>query len=124
MAKAIHLICGHDDRDQPNNRTFDVKARAFWSGNWDLSDDDAKAMIGGWIYLHVTKAQPSYYGGPVQDYAWVKTPGVAHEDRVKFRFQPSFIARGLDWHGQDHERAWTGGLVDATQTHEQGHTDA
>src|ERR1700712_801492 len=119
MTKAIHLICGHNDRDQPNNMTFDIKARAFWSGNWSFSKAEAEALVGGWIYLHVSKAEPSYYGGPVLEFGWVRTADVAHEDRIRFRFQPSFIARGLAWRGQDHGRAWTGGLVDATQVHEQ-----
>ena len=119
MAKAIHLKCVHDDRRQPRNLIYDPGAKAFWSGNWTLSDKEAEALVGGWIYFHVTKAEPSYYGGLIYEHTRVKISGVARQDRIKFRFQPSSAARGLRWRGQDHTRAWTGGLVEAAQAHEQ-----
>ncbi len=118
MSKAIHLICGHDERGQPDNMRFDHQSRAFWSGNWNLSEDEARRLVDGWIYLHVTKVEPSYYGGLVREFERVTITGVARKDRIRFRFEPSSVAKGLRWRGQDHARAWTGGLVDLAQDHE------
>lgn len=118
MSWAIHLVCGHDERHQPNNVSPEPGTKTFWSGNWDLSEDDAARLVGGWIYLHATKGSPSYYGGPVRAFSPVTVSGVARQRRIRFRFAPSFLAKGRRWRGQDHGRAWTGGLVEASLPHE------
>ena len=32
---------------------------------WLLSKDQIRSLVGGWIYLHETKTQPSAFGGPI-----------------------------------------------------------
>lgn len=118
VPRSIHLVCGHDERGQPNNVTYDAHARAFWSGRWALTQEEAAELVGGWLYLHVTKASPSYFGGPVVDFGTVDVPELARSERILLRFEPAQTARGRPWRGRHHGRAWTGGLVDATALHE------
>ncbi|NPD69331.1 hypothetical protein HN018_26470 (plasmid) [Lichenicola cladoniae] len=98
--------------------TFDATTRAFWSGFWNLKEDEAEPLVGGWLYLHLTKTDLSYYGGPVLEFEWVEISGVVRTKRIRFRFQPSAAAKGVRWRGQSHARAWTGGPVDAAYPHE------
>lgn len=124
MPKAIHLKCLHDERGQPANMTFDTASRTFWSGNWDLSDDEAEALVGGWIYLHTAKSERSYYGGPITGFSRIKVGGTSRNDRVRLKFQPMAVARNKVWRGLQAGRAWTGGLVDADKPHELPHDAA
>jgi len=78
MAYAIHLICRPGiGGGWPENVTHDRYTKLFSSGYWDLAAQDAEALIGGWLYLHATKAEPSYYGGQVQADEFVTRTDVA-----------------------------------------------
>ena len=118
MPSSIHLICGHDDHGRPNNVTFDGKERAFWSGRWALSTEEAERLVGGWLYLHTTKATSSYYGGTILDWKTVSVAALARSDRILLKFQPAQAARERSWRGKDHGRAWTSGLVEMDMPHE------
>ncbi len=118
MTKAIHFICRPNVQGQPSNVTFEDLEKAFWSGYWDISEEEAKALVGGWIYLHPAKREPSYYGGQISDWRKVKRQDVAHEDRIALRFRPAVQAKGQKWRGHDHPRSWTSGLLDADLVHE------
>lgn len=117
MAYAIHFICRRG-LDLPENVTQDPTTREFTSGYWDISDQDAGALIGGWLYLHERKADPSYFGGPIHGFVHTPRPDVAHTDRIGLRFRPSQFGKGQIWRGQDHIRAWTSGLIPADLKHE------
>ena len=66
----------------------------------------------------MTKATPSYFGGPIIDWKTVLVTDVARMDRIMLRFQPSHEARARSWRGKDHGRAWTGGPVPVDMPHE------
>jgi hypothetical protein len=54
----------------------------FESGIWDtvtISEEDAKRLVGGMLYLHETKKAPSYFGGIVTGYR----RGVRGEDKAR-----------------------------------------
>jgi len=65
MKTSAHLIC----KDGKNLKV--VKMPTFESGIWDsvtVSEDDAKRLVGGMLYLHETKNKLSYFGGEVTGY--------------------------------------------------------
>jgi len=90
----------------------------FISGYWRLNEREAEALMGGWLYLHETKASPSYRGGRISDFKHEIRIEVANQDRIGLIFRPMVEAIGISWRGLNHGRAWTGGLVDATLDHE------
>ena len=120
MAKAIHFKCDIADTSLPTNVTIVDPSKGAWcSGYWDLSEDQARALVGGWLYLHETKKSPSYYGGQISDFKVENRSGVAHTARIGLIFKPDLrLCKGRIWRGQDHTRAWTGGLVEADLLYE------
>lgn len=101
----LHLICR-----QELNLTK-VAHMVYASGNWDMSPDEARRLIGGTIHLHESKAEPSYFGGLVTDVEEVRSPDVAHQDRIRFIFTPTREAKNVRWRGLDHDRAWSSGIL-------------
>ncbi len=47
---------------------------------------DAAALVGGWVYLHSVRGEPSFFGGIVTAAEPVVTPEHAREDRFAFIF--------------------------------------
>ena len=112
MSNALHLINRDDERGRPLN--LDKVAGDVWrTCCWMISAEDAAALVGGWVYLHSTKGEPSFFGGVV-------TPEHAREDRFAFIFGAKPKGRGQRWRGKAHSMAWTGGLVGADAAHEAG----
>ena len=63
--KEIHFICPNRILLTLIERPDDASgAWVYESGNWDLRPDEPALLVGGIIYLHQTKATPSYFGGP------------------------------------------------------------
>ena len=104
--KAIHFKC--EDR---LNLTC-IKMPRFESGYWDISESDAAAIVGGMIYLHQTKNEPSYMGGVVESFRVEERPELAHAKRIVFVLESTKEGKGVEWIGTDHTRAWYGGVVD------------
>ncbi len=63
------------------------------------------------IYLHETKAKPSYFGGRIDAYRETET-GNSHQLRIIFRFTRTPEGEGAKWRGADHPRAWTSRVVE------------
>lgn len=63
------------------------------SGDWTLSEERAKSLVGGDMYLHRHQTDPSHFGGRILSYR-------VHEDgplkgRVVFRIEPSMAHKGV-----------------------------
>ena len=82
----------------------------YESGDWDISTQEAEALIGGTLHLHQTKRTPSYFGGVIESYRVVETDN-AHSTRIAFVVRSTLDARGVRWSGNDHVRAWTSGVI-------------
>jgi hypothetical protein len=83
---SVHFKCGRDDGINLNGVSFD-KGKGVWrSASWDISVADAEALIGGWIYLHPTKAARAEFGGRILSFERVKIDK-PHEHRIAFVFR-------------------------------------
>ena len=60
---AIHLIERTD-----NVRKIERSGSEWESGNWPISEEAAKKLVGGSLYLHRGKQQPSHFGGQILSY--------------------------------------------------------
>lgn len=118
MKLAIHFVSERDDGGKRRNLAYDPELRAFRSGNWDIPLAEARDMIGGWLYLHPTKGEPSDFGGRILACEPIIDPSVARQDRVVFIVEVVPAARGQRWRGENHPRAWTGRPVPANLPHE------
>lgn len=101
----IHFLC----RDRLHVHA--IKHPVYESGTWDVSPEDAQRLVGGLIFLHQSKAQPSYIGGVIDSFREVQTE-MAHSRRIIFKFTSTAEGKGVRWQGADHSMAWTGGIVE------------
>jgi hypothetical protein len=60
---AIHFVERTD-----NVRKTDRNRNEWESGCWPVSEETAQKLIGGTIYLHRSKQQPSHFGGEILSY--------------------------------------------------------
>lgn len=116
MTKAIHLICRHEGGRYKN--MAHLEGQTYRSGWWKISEADAQALIGGWIYLHEAKAKPSGFGGRVTGVMPAGPDDEGEGERYGLIFEARREGRVQPWRGADHGMAWTGGLVEATASHE------
>ena len=113
---AIHLICRRDSHGLMRNLMPIAPQKGHYrSGYWDLSREDAEALVGGWLYLHGKRSEPSAFGGRVLSWRTVK-----HEASERIEFYIAFAppVRGQRWRGLTDAMAWSGGLVPADLDHE------
>lgn len=85
---------------------------------WVLSAGQAQSLVGGWIYLHEKKTEPSAFGGwvvAVEPGVWEHAPD---QERVAIMFQAAREAQGQPWRGTDYSMAYTSGLVPPSFDHE------
>lgn len=78
-----------------------------------------KALVGGRIYFHDTKATPSVFGGIVRGVE--EHPSECDQwgrPRINFIFEPSNKSEGIDWRGEFDQRRAVGRLVPANLPHE------
>lgn len=116
MAKAIHLICRHENGRYRNLTR--LQGQAHRSGWWKISEAHAQALIGGWIYLHEAKGKPSGYGGRVTGIEPAGPNDEGEGERYGLIFEARREGREQAWRGASHGMAWTGGLIEATAPHE------
>ncbi len=106
MPKSMHFIC----RDRRHITV--VKHPKYDSGFWAVSQEEATSLVGGMIYFHEAKAEPSYFGGRVL--AWrlaTKDDTFEHAGDIIFTIEATRDAKGQRWIGQDHAMAWKSGLL-------------
>ena len=118
---AIHLICRRDDGVSLNNLRAVEPRGTFLSGRWDLTEKESRALVGGWIYLHATKADRSEFGGLIEGYERVTVEEAGHTQRTVFRVRRHKAGNGQRWRGKLHSMAHSGDPVPADLAHEQEH---
>ena len=69
------------------------EANAYTSGFWTLTEERARALIGGQIYFHERQRDPSFYGGRIVDAH--RTVGGEYPDKIVFKFIFSADCRGV-----------------------------
>jgi hypothetical protein len=118
--RAIHIICHREGGKLKNLIPSEVEKGIYTSGCWALHDqDDPAELIGGWLYLHPHKNSPSEFGGIIRSYGSCKREDpAAKENGTAFTLEVKREGRGQAWRGVDHDRAWTGGIVEASYNHE------
>ncbi len=110
--KVAHFICKRAEVG-PGLRHVAPEPDGRWtSGNWDMSEEQARSLIGGRIYLHSSKAKPSVFGGRVVDVRPVTDTEVAREARVVFVLEPTKDDKGVKWRGRSDAMASYGGIVE------------
>ena len=78
----IHLV-------EPVNHFVKLQDNVWESGWWKLDEDQAKKLVGGEIYFHKRKREPSFYGGGILGYRVY--PDGEYEGKIifKLRHRPS-----------------------------------
>jgi hypothetical protein len=100
IAKSIHLNCVRLANGQAINVSHIDGTSNFISGYWFLNDQEAEALIGGWLHLHETKASKSYRGGQISGFKHEIRSDVSNEDRIGLILRPVLEAigsHGMDW---------------------------
>jgi len=57
----IHLV-------EPGNNFVKLQDNLWESGSWALDENQAKKLVGGDIYFHKKRQEPSFYGGTILGY--------------------------------------------------------
>ena len=111
--QTIHFIC----RRKPDGLGYigvdPVKhpmGFAFSSEKWALKRSEAQSLLGGLIFLHLTKASPAHTAGLIYDWEEVEDLESARTERIKFYFLALADAKYARWQGVDHSMAYTSGF--------------
>jgi hypothetical protein len=83
----------------------------FESGYWTFYESEANRLVGGALYLHEKKSEPSYIGGTISGFR-LASPEEPYPGKVVFRFTPEEICQNIVWEGDSHPMAWMGGILD------------
>lgn len=116
MSKAIHLINRREGSTHIGLDRWKDQMHGFRSCCWQLNDDQAEALIGGWLYLHGSKAEKSSFGGQILGFE--QGDGNMADSKI-ILFRADAACRGQVWRGADHGMAYMGGVIDADLSHEQ-----
>lgn len=103
--KAIHFICR---REGNGYRNLNENAGSYdTSGNWYITEQDAKWATGGLIFLHLTKKQPAFYAGFIVDYSKVEIDHKPRSERIEFKMTPidNIGKLSVSWNGFSHQSA-------------------
>ncbi|HEX7538758.1 MAG TPA: hypothetical protein VF358_00515 [Syntrophales bacterium] len=82
----IHLIENADNFTKLRDKVWE-------SGWWVLTEDEAKKLVGGHIYFHRKKSEPSFYGGAIRSFR-IKQED-PHMGSVIFEFEYRDACRGI-----------------------------
>lgn len=85
---AIHLIERTD-----GVRKLDPSRNEWESGEWPLTEETAKKLVGSVLYLHRTKLAPSHFGGDVLDFRVEESS--AHGSRIVFKLRAKADYKGV-----------------------------
>ena len=85
MSKRIHLIVKKHSETGERLGLKTLDENIHESGSWVVTEEVAKSLVGGDIYLHEKQQEPSYFGGKILDYR-VEAEG-ENIGRVIFRFE-------------------------------------
>ncbi|HYP57066.1 MAG TPA: hypothetical protein VEQ35_02135 [Beijerinckia sp.] len=104
MAK-IHLICRN-----PLHLTA-LNPPEFASGYWTFYEAEAAKLVNGSLYLHKTKAEPSYFGGIITGYRFA-SEAEPYPGKIIFTVASQPSCENIPWEGDKHPMAWMGGILD------------
>jgi hypothetical protein len=82
----IHLV-------EPSNHFVKIEDNVWESGWWNLDEGEAKKLVGGEIYFHKKRQEPSFYGGTILGYR-VNHDG-EYQGRIIFKLQYSPACRNI-----------------------------
>jgi hypothetical protein len=82
----IHLV-------EPLNHFVKLKDNVWESGSWRLDEDKAKKLVGGEIYFHKKRQEPSFYGGTILGYR--VNPDGEYQGNIIFKLQHSQSCRNV-----------------------------
>ena len=82
----IHLV-------QPLNNFVKLPDNVWESGAWALNEGQAKKLIGGEIYFHKKRGEPSFYGGTIVGYR-VHQDG-EYQGKIVFQLQHHLSCRNV-----------------------------
>ena len=74
-------------------RKIDKDKNEWETGNWPVSEDAAQKLVGGSLFLHRSKQQPSHFGGQILSYR-VEQSGPA-AGLVVFKLLASMDCKGV-----------------------------
>jgi len=74
----IHLV-------EPLNNFVKLNDNVWESGCWAVDEDKAKKLVGGEIYFHKKRQEPSFYGGTILGYR-VEQDG-EYQGKIIFQLQ-------------------------------------
>ena len=122
--KAIHFICRKEGISFRNmsignkvdpRHSFAITPGEAVSGYWDVSETDAKELVGGLLFLHATKAENATFIGKVVDYQVVVIEEKGHANRIAFKVKViNSKACNIPWssEGATHALAHSSGIVE------------
>lgn len=84
----VHLVERKD-----NVRKTDKTKNEWESGFWLLPEETAKKLVGGTLYLHRGKQQPSHFGGRILSYR-IKESG-PHAGSVVFMLEAAIDCKDV-----------------------------
>jgi hypothetical protein len=82
----IHLV-------EAKNHFVKLKDNVWESGSWGLDDSQAKKLVGGEIYFHKKRQEPSFYGGTILGYRI--HPDGEFQGKIVFQLQHSLSCRNI-----------------------------
>jgi hypothetical protein len=82
----IHLV-------EPLNHFVKIEDNVWESGWWNLDESEAKKLVGGEIYFHKKRQEPSFYGGTILGYRI--NDGGEYQGRVIFKLKYSQACRNI-----------------------------
>ena len=68
---------------------------AWESGDWDVDEPKAAALVGKRIYFHDKQADPSYFGGTITGYHVLPPDRPDTPGRIVFQFTREEAAKGF-----------------------------
>lgn len=111
--KAAHFINRREDGKLIGLQLVDAKKHTYSSEAWKLSEAEAEALVGGWIYLHAAKSEGASFGGQISA---VELTEAENEGRYRIHFEAKTQARGKPWDGQHHSMAWWSGVIEESNS--------
>jgi hypothetical protein len=101
----IHLI------ERITNVKLLSKERNEWASYcWVVSEDTAKKLIGGEIYLHKGQDKPSHFGGTIFSYDVLPAEARGDAGRIVFNFKAGLefknVKAGKDGWGMEKKIVW------------------
>jgi hypothetical protein len=82
----IHLI-------ESANHFVKLQENLWESGSWRLDESQAKKLVGGEIYFHKKRQEPSFYGGTILGYR--VHPDGEYQGKIVFQLQHRLSCRNV-----------------------------